>query len=46
MCWRIRRGRPLRLRVTGGQCHDSTQTRALVEAWMDAPRFCLITDRA
>ena len=32
-----RRGRPLRLRVTGGQRHDSTQTQALVEAWMDAP---------
>ena len=46
MCWRIRRGRPLRLRVTGSQRHDSTQTRALVEAWMDAPWSCLITDRA
>ena len=27
-----RRGRPLRLRVTGGQRHDSTQARAL---WKD-----------
>ena len=25
-------GCPLCLRVTGGQCHDSTKTRALVEA--------------
>ena len=39
-----RRGHPLRLRVTGGQRHDSTQT--LVEAWTDTPRSCLITDRA
>ena len=27
-----RRGRPLHLRVTGGQRHDRTQARALVEA--------------
>ena len=33
-----RRGRPLRLRVTGGQRHDSTQARALVEDWTDGPR--------
>ena len=34
MSWRIRRGRPLRLRVTGGQRYDRTQARA--EAWTDA----------
>ena len=34
------RGRPLRLRLTGGQRHDSTQARALVKAWP-----CLIADR-
>ena len=32
--------------MTGGQCHDRTQARALVEAWTDAPRPCLIADRA
>ena len=41
-----RRGRPLRLRVTGGQRHHSTQARALVEAWTGAPLPCLIADRA
>ena len=41
-----RRGRPLRLRVTGGQRSDRTQARALVEAWTDAPLLCLIADRA
>ena len=41
-----RRGRPLRLRVTGGPRHDSTQARALVEAWTDTPRPCLMADRA
>ena len=46
MSWRIRRGRPLRLRVTGGQRYNSTQARALVEAWTDAPRSCLIADQA
>ena len=39
-----RRGRPLR--VTGGQRHDRTQARGLVEAWTATPRPCLITDRA
>ena len=39
-----RRGRPLRLRVTGGQRHDSTQ--AWVEDGTDAPLPCLIADRA
>ena len=39
-----RRGRPLR--VTGGQCHDRTQARALGEAGTDVPLSCLITDRA
>ena len=39
------RGRPLCLRLTGGQCHDSTQ-RALVEAWTGAPLSRLIADRA
>ena len=39
-----RRGRPLPLRVTGGQRHDRTQ--ALVEAWTGAPRPCRIADRA
>ena len=41
-----RRGRPLCLRVTGGQRHDSTQARALVEAWTDMPLPCLMADRA
>ena len=41
-----RRGRPLHLRVTGGQRHDSTQARALGEAWTAAPLPCLIADRA
>ncbi len=41
-----RRGRPLRLRVTGGQRHDRTQARALVEDWTDTPRSCLMADRA
>ena len=41
-----RRGRPLRLRVTGGQRHDRTQARAWVEAWTDTPRPCLMADRA
>ena len=41
-----RRGRPLRLRVTGGPRHDRTQARALVEAWTGAPRPCLMADRA
>ena len=41
-----RRARPLRLRVTGVQHHDSTQARAWVEAWAGAPRPCLIADRA
>ena len=40
------RGRPLCLRLTGGQRHDSTQARALVEAWTGAPLPCLIADRA
>ena len=40
-----RQGRPLHLRVTGGQRHDSTQARALVED-CDAPLSCLIADRA
>ena len=39
-----RRGR--RRRVTGGQHHDRTQARALVEAWTGAPRPRLSTDRA
>ena len=39
------RGRPLRLRVTGGQRHDSTQVWAWVEDWTDAPLPCLIADR-
>ena len=39
-----RRGHPLR--VTGGQRHDSTQARALVEDWTDTPLPCLIADRA
>ncbi len=34
------------LRLTGGQRHDSTQARALVEAWTGAPLPCLIADRA
>ena len=38
--------RPLRLHVTSGQRHDSTQARTLVEAWTDAPLSCLIADRA
>ena len=41
-----RRDRPLRLHVTGGQRHDSTQARTLAEAWTDAPLSCLIADRA
>ena len=40
------RGRPLCLRLTGGQRHDRTQARALVEAWTGAPLPCLIADRA
>ena len=32
--------------MTGGQCHDSTQARALVEAWTAPPRPRLIADRA
>ena len=36
------RGRTRHLRVTGGQRHDSTQARALVEDWIDG----LIADRA
>ena len=39
-----RRGRPLCLRLTGGQRHDSTQARA--EAWTAAPLSRLIADRA
>ena len=30
-----RRGRPPRLHVTGGQCHDRIQPRGLGEAWID-----------
>ena len=41
-----RRGRPLRLRVTGGQRRDSAQARALAAAGTDAPRPCLIADRS
>ena len=41
-----RRGRPLRLRVTGGPRHDRTQARAWVEAWTDTPRPRLKADRA
>ena len=41
-----RRGRPLRLRVTGGPRHDRTQARAWVEAWTDTPLPCLMADRA
>ena len=41
-----RRSRPLALRLTGGQRHDSTQARALVEAWTAAPLSRLIADRA
>ena len=41
-----RRGRPLRLYVTGGSRHGSTQSRTLVEDWTDAPLSCLIVDRA
>ena len=40
-----RRGRPLRLRMTGGQRHDRTQARTLVEAWPVTPRPCLMADR-
>ena len=32
--------------MTGGQHHDSTQARALVEDGTDAPLPCLIADRA
>ena len=32
--------------MTGGQRHDTTQARTLVEAWTDAPRSCLIANRA
>ena len=39
-----RRGRPLHLRMTGGQRHDSIQARDLVEAWTDASLPCLIAD--
>ena len=39
-----RRGRRLRLRVTGGSRRDRTQV--LVEAWTDAPRPRLMADRA
>ena len=42
--WADRRGRPLRLCVTGGQRHDRTQ--ALAEAWTGAPRPRLIANRA
>ena len=38
--------RPLVLRQTGGQRHDSTQVRALVEAWTAAPLSRLMADRA
>ena len=41
-----RRGRPLGLRLTGGQRHDSPQARALVEPWTAAPLSCLIANRA
>ena len=41
-----RRGRPLALRLTGGQRHDSTQARTLVEAWTAAPLSRLTADRA
>ena len=40
------RGRPLRLRVPGGQRHDRTQAQALMEDGTDAPLPCLIADRA
>ena len=40
------RGRPLPLRVTGGQRHDRTQAQAWVEDGTDAPLPCLIADRA
>ena len=39
-------GPSLRLRVTGGQRHDSTQARAWMEAGTDASLPCLIADRA
>ena len=40
------RGRPLRLRVPGGQRHDRTRAQALMEDGTDAPLPCLIADRA
>ena len=40
------RGRPLSLRVTGGQRHDRTQAQTWVEDGTDAPLPCLIADRA
>ena len=40
------RGRPLRLRVTGGPRHDRTQARSLGKDGTDAPLPCLIADRA
>ena len=40
-----RRGRPLCLRLTGGQHHDSTQARARAEAWTAAPLSHLIAER-
>ena len=40
-----RRGRPLRLRVTGSPRHDSTQARVLMKTWIAAPLSCLIADR-
>ena len=40
------RGRPLRLRLTGGQRHDRSQARAWGEAWIYASLLCLIADRA
>ncbi len=32
--------------MTGGPRHDRTQARALGEAWIGAPRPCLMADRA
>ena len=40
------RRRPLCVRLTGGQRHDSTQARVLVKAWTGAPPPCLIADQA
>ena len=39
-------GRPLCLRVTGGQRHDRTQARAWAVVWTGAPLSCLIADQA